>query len=176
MKNEFENEHEIQIVYHLYVNDVYRFIVSFTKSQEVAEDLTQEVFIRLCKALKTFKGQAELKTYVFSIARHVVFDHYRKRKRRARIQEYLLKALTFPQKTTEEIVEQRESLSEVYVALNQLKPKFKMVVILRGLQEFSIKETAEIMGCTESNVKVLYHRGIKQLRARMESGKNEESG
>ncbi|WP_026674798.1 RNA polymerase sigma factor [Alkalihalobacterium bogoriense] len=171
MKKQFENEHEIQIIYRRYFNDVYQFIVSFTKSQDEAEDLTQEVFIRLCKALKTFEGKSELKTFVFSIARHVVFDHYRKRKRRARLQDFILQSLRFQQKSTEEMVEQRESISELYSALHELKPKAKMVVLLRGLQEFSIKETAEIMGFTESNVKVLYHRAIKQLQEKMEGGK-----
>lgn len=55
----------------------------------------------------------------------------------------------------------------VHAAISKLKPNFRAVVILRGINEFSIKETAEVLNCSESKVKVDYHRALKILRKRL---------
>lgn len=72
-------ESSIVEVYNDYYLDVFRFLVCFTGNQNDAEDLTQEVFIRLLKNLNHFKSEYNLKTWIFSIAKHVAVDHYRKR-------------------------------------------------------------------------------------------------
>lgn len=172
-----DTEHAIRTIYRQHFKDVYHFIVSFTNNQDEAEDLTQEVFIRLFKSLPTFQGESGLRTYIFSIARNVAVDHYRKVKRRMILGEVFTKFIPASGKNTEEIVEQRESISEVHTALNELKPKYRLVIILRGINEFSICETAKIMRCSETNVKVTYHRALKHLREKLEqTGKWETEG
>jgi len=73
-------ESRIVEIYNLYYLDVYRFLVCFSGNQNDAEDLTQEVFIRVLKSLTNFNGKYNLKTWIFSIAKHVAVDHYRKKK------------------------------------------------------------------------------------------------
>ncbi len=72
-------ESRIVEIYNLYYLDVYRFLVCFSGNQNDAEDLTQEVFIRVLKSLTNFNGKYNLKTWIFSIAKHVAVDHYRKK-------------------------------------------------------------------------------------------------
>jgi len=55
----------------------------------------------------------------------------------------------------------------VHEAISKLKPNYRTVVILRGINEFSIKETSEILQCSESKVKVDYHRALKELKRRI---------
>ncbi|WP_314733487.1 RNA polymerase sigma factor [Anaerobacillus sp. CMMVII] len=157
-------EEEIRTIYREYFKDVYHFIVSFTSSHDEAEDLTQEVFVRLFKSLPRFNGRSDLKTWIFSIAKNVAIDHYRSLKRQIIFNDLLLKLTPSKEKTTEEIVEAKEDLRNVDAALKNLKYDYRMVIVLRGINEFTIKETATILGWSESKVKVNYHRGLKLLK------------
>ncbi|MFA9557256.1 RNA polymerase sigma factor [Evansella sp. AB-rgal1] len=170
MNEENKTEEEIRHIYRQYFKEVYHFIVSFTNNHDEAEDLTQEVFIRLFKSISKFKGESELQTFIFSIARNVEVDHYRKVKRRMILGDLFLKIVPSNNKSTEEIVEHKESISEVYSYLQELKPSYRIIVILRGLNEFSIKETASILNCSETNIKVSFHRALMILRKKMVTG------
>ncbi len=55
----------------------------------------------------------------------------------------------------------------VHEAISKLKPNYRAVVILRGINEFSVKETSEVLQCSESKVKVDYHRALKELKKRL---------
>ncbi|WP_078556049.1 RNA polymerase sigma factor [Bacillus alkalicellulosilyticus] len=87
MKQE-NKEEDIRSIYREYVEDVYRFVAVFTANNEEAEDVTQEVFIRLVDSIHKFKGRSSLKTWIFSIARNVAIDYVRKQKK-----QLFLKAL-----------------------------------------------------------------------------------
>ncbi|WP_281349683.1 RNA polymerase sigma factor [Ornithinibacillus caprae] len=69
----------IRSIYNDYYLDVYRFLISFTGDRNDAEDLTQEVFIRVLNSLENYNTDTKLKTWIFSIAKHVAIDHYRKK-------------------------------------------------------------------------------------------------
>ncbi|MEC2070440.1 RNA polymerase sigma factor [Alkalihalophilus marmarensis] len=162
-----KTEEEIQHIYRLYFTDVYRFLAAFTYDQHEVEDLTQEVFIRLFKSLSSFRGESELKTWLFSIAKHVAIDNSKKRKRQKVIQEQLFKYIPSISKSPEDLYTSKEDVNSLYVALKELKHTYKAVIILRGIQECSISETASIMGWSEAKVKVTYHRAIKKLKVNM---------
>ncbi|MDE5412742.1 RNA polymerase sigma factor [Alkalihalobacterium chitinilyticum] len=167
-----EQEHvkeEIKQIYRAHYNDVYKFLVAFTNTRNESEDLTQEVFIRLFKSLPKFKGESHLKTWIFSIARHVAIDHSKKCRRQQLVSDIVLKFMPSKEKTTEELVEAKEEIDTVYASLKKFKYEYRMVIILRGIQEFSVKETAQIMNWSESKVKVNYHRALKQLKQELQS-------
>ncbi|WP_281349682.1 RNA polymerase sigma factor [Ornithinibacillus caprae] len=70
-------------------------------------------------------------------------------------------------KEPNELMVQNELKELVHDAISKLKPTYRVVVILRGINELSIKETAEILQYSESKVKVNYHRALKDLRRRI---------
>jgi RNA polymerase sigma-70 factor, ECF subfamily len=157
-------EKRISDIYHQHYLDVYRFLICFSGNQDEAEDMTQEVFIRVLKNLSNFNGTSSLKTWIFSIAKHVAIDHYRKKRFSSIFKEGFFKHIASKEKGPTELVEISEVQQEVHEAISGLKPNYRAVVLLRGINEFSIKETAEILNCTESKVKVDYHRALKDLR------------
>ena len=163
-------ESSIVEVYNDYYLDVFRFLVCFTGNQNDAEDLTQEVFIRLLKNLNHFKSEYNLKTWIFSIAKHVAVDHYRKKKFFSVFKDGFFTRLESNCKKPDEEVEFNEMEQFVHDAISKLKPNFRAVVILRGINEFTIKETADILQCSESKVKVDYHRALKDLKRKMNIG------
>lgn len=160
-------EDRISDIYRKHYLDVYRFLICFSGNQNDAEDLTQEVFIRILNNLANFNSGNNLKTWIFSIAKHVAIDHYRKRRFTSIFQEGFFKQLVSTDKKPNEIVEENELKRVVHEAIAKLKPQYRTAAILRGINEFSIKETAEILQCSESKVKIDYHRALKDLKRKV---------
>jgi len=156
-------EDRIIEIYREHYLDVYRFIICFSGNQNDSEDMTQEVFIRVLNNLSKFNHSASLKTWIFSIAKHVAIDHYRKTKFTSIIKDGFFKQLRSNEKNPNELAEQNEIKNYVQDAISKVKPNYRAVLLLRGINEFSIKETAEILDCSESKVKVDYHRALKEL-------------
>ncbi|MEK4231327.1 RNA polymerase sigma factor [Solibacillus sp. FSL H8-0538] len=160
-------ESSIVVIYNNHYLDVFRFLVCFSGNQNDAEDLTQEVFIRVLKNLPNFKSGNNLKTWIFSIAKHVAVDHYRKKKFISVFKNGFFTQLESNDKKPDEVLETAEMEQFVHEAISKLKPNYRAVVILRGINEFSIKETSEILQCSESKVKVDYHRALKDLKRKL---------
>ncbi|MDR6999910.1 RNA polymerase sigma factor [Neobacillus niacini] len=174
--NDFENlEDSISEIYRLHYLDVYRFLICFSGNQNEAEDLTQEVFIRVLNNLSNFNN-GNLKTWIFAIAKHVAIDYYRKKRFTSIFKENYFKQLKSPESSPNEQMEKDELKKFIHEAISKLKPNHRAVVILRGINEFSIKETSEILQCSESKVKVDYHRALKDLRKKLKLNVGEVLG
>ncbi|MDQ0233196.1 RNA polymerase sigma factor [Metabacillus malikii] len=154
----------IEEIYELYYRDVYKFLMCFTGNQNDAEDLTQEVFMKVIKSLSNFNNQCKLKTWIISIAKHTAIDHMRRKKFSIIFKEIFFNQIPSNKKTPYEILQYSENIKHLYEAIYRLKTKYRTVIILRGINEFSIKETAEILCCSESKVKIDYHRGLISLK------------
>lgn len=166
-------EQRIKQVYRTHYKDVYHFLLYFTGNQSDTEDLTQEVFIRLLHALPHFDGvRASLKTWILSIAKHVAVDQHRKKKFQLLFADKWMKRLPATTGLPDVEFEAKEEEQLIEEALQRLKPQYRMVIILRCIKGYSIKETADILECTEAKVKVDYHRAIKMLQQKFHvSGK-----
>jgi RNA polymerase sigma-70 factor (ECF subfamily) len=158
-------EEKIETIYYRHYLEVFRFLICFSGNQNDAEDLTQEVFIRILNNLSNINSIS--KTWIFTIAKHVAIDHYRKRRFSSLFTDGFFKNIVSTQNEPNELFEQNEMKRLVHTAISKLKPNYRAVVILRGINEFSIKETAEILQCNESKVKVDYHRALKELKKKL---------
>lgn len=159
-------------LYEKYHHDVFQFIFYMVKNREQAEDLVQEVYIRVLKSYSRFEGKSSEKTWLFSIARNVSIDFFRKQKGlKQRIVEkfdWSTGQIRDQQPIPEEIAVQKEEIGMIYECLDSCTVDQRMVIILRYIQELSIAETAEALNWTESKVKTTQHRAIKVLRKEME--------
>jgi len=160
-------ESRIVEIYNLYYLDVYRFLVCFSGNQNDAEDLTQEVFIRVLKSLTNFNSKYNLKTWIFSIAKHVAVDYYRKKRFVSLFKDVFFNQLSSNEKKPDEVFEVTELKRCIHEAIAKLKPNYRAVMILRGISECSIKETSDILQCSEAKVKVDYHRALKELKRKL---------
>lgn len=174
MKDIFED------IYDKYHHELYKFVFYMVKDKQIAEDLVQEVYVKVLNSYKTFRGESKEKTWLFSIARHVTIDYFRMQKRkRNRIYEFFdwsEKGSWLPdtKPLPEEIAIQNEEIKTIYTYMDRCSADQKSVLILRYIQSFSIKETAEILGFTQSKVKTTQHRGLKVLKDAINN--NEEKG
>lgn len=70
----------VQFLYQKYKNDVYAYLISLTHDKTLSEDLTSETFLGAIKSLSKYKGEADIKTWIFSIARFKWYEYIRKNK------------------------------------------------------------------------------------------------
>jgi RNA polymerase sigma-70 factor, ECF subfamily len=150
-------------IYNRYHRDVYHFALYFTNNKQEAEDITQETFIKIIKSYDSLKDPEKIKTWILSIARNTAMDLHRKKKFVSLFPNWILEKDS-DRVTPEDRLIQKGEWTELQAALLKLKHQYRTVVILRGLKELSIKETSDILGCTEAKVRVDYHRALQLLK------------
>jgi RNA polymerase sigma-70 factor, ECF subfamily len=158
-------------LYNKYHQDVFQFLIYMVRNRSQAEDLAQEVYIRVLKSYQHFEGKSSEKTWLFSIAKNVAIDHFRKQKNwKNRIAEkfdWNRQDLKTEEALPEEIALANEEVWLLYDCLKKCSTDYRLVIITRYLQQLSIVETAEVLGWSESKVKTTQHRAIKLLRKEM---------
>jgi RNA polymerase sigma-70 factor, ECF subfamily len=154
---------DIEEIYNQFYRDVYHFAIYFTNNKNEAEDITQETFIKIMRNLPKLNDPSKLKVWILTIAKHTAIDYKRKQRAIPFLPEYFRNEKSTEQ-TPEEHAVSQDDWECIQGALLKIKPHYRSLIILRGLKEFSVQETAEILGCTELKVRVDYHRAIKQLK------------
>ncbi len=142
-------------------NLVYSILLRMTDDHEEANDLAQEVFVKVYAQLKQFKGKSKLSTWIYKIAYFHGLSHLRKKKRWVG-EEY------YSDETSEDDVESDIALGEmkghISECIDQLKPLERTAITLFYLDELSVKDVSEIMNISESYVKVTVHRAKNNLK------------
>ncbi len=163
--NEYLNgeKEAFELLYNKYKNKLRNFIFNIVNDYEKAEDITQEVFIYVLKN-KLREGYS-FKYYIYLIARSRAYSYISEEKRRTEISDkYLKSEIERIEKDVSDIVENEENEKELNEAIMALDEKYKNPIYLTQIEEFSYKETAEILGETVENVKIQVHRGKKELK------------
>ncbi|WP_245741960.1 RNA polymerase sigma factor [Anaerobacillus arseniciselenatis] len=156
---------EISDWYEQHSESIFKFILMMTHDYQKSEDLTHETFINAYKYYDSFQQNASPKTWLFTIARNVTVDYMRKQKPLV-----FFKTIFFTQDSKplpQEALEIKEEVNEIYRILQSLKPSYREVIILRKIKGFSIKDTAEILGWSESKVKSTLSRALKTFEQRL---------
>ena len=153
-----------------YEKRIYNYCYRMTNSQEDAEDLAQEIFIKVYKNLKSFKGNSKFSTWIYRIAYNTCIDKYRK-KEVATVSLTLNsdeeeKEIDLPSNDPlpEERIVSREEYDVVCECISELKPEYKNAVILRDIQNYTYDEIAEILNIHLGTVKSHISRGRASLR------------
>jgi RNA polymerase sigma-70 factor (ECF subfamily) len=154
-----------------YERRIYNYCLRMTNNREDAEDLTQEVFVRVYKSLKRFKGNSQLSTWIYRIAHNVCIDRYRKVKLTTVSlsqpkgsddeREMELPARDF---SPEEEAMRMELKKYLLNSISELQPKYRSVIVLRDIQNYSYEEIAEILRLPLGTVKSHISRARAALR------------
>ncbi|MCG3089973.1 RNA polymerase sigma factor SigX [Sporosarcina cyprini] len=160
-------------LYDQYHQDVFNFLIYLTGDRSQSEDLMHEVYIRVLKAYAGFEGKSSEKTWLFSIAKNVAIDHFRKKTVRQKhvfdTFDWEKSELMSSDRSPVEIAELNEEMKQMLKALDTCTGDQKMVIVMRYFQDFSIAETAEALGWTEGKVKTTQHRAIKTLQKKLQA-------
>jgi RNA polymerase sigma-70 factor (ECF subfamily) len=161
----------------LHWRKVFNLAYKFVGRHDEAEDLTQEIFLKIFRALRTFDRRANFQTWLISISRNYCIDHYRSvRKERETMARDVNAADLSPASTDRGPhgqLEQSDLRQMIRLALAELPATLREAVVLRDLQEFSYQEIADKLQLPEGTVKSRINRGrlelarqIKRLQAR----------
>jgi RNA polymerase sigma-70 factor (ECF subfamily) len=153
----------------LHTRRVYAICYRFTSSDSEAQDLTQDVFLRVFKNLKSFRaGEGLFVVWLTRLTRNLLIDHYR-RTRMERATDSIedqtapLEEQTSAIARTEGMLAGREASELLQGALQKLSPELRETVILRDLEELEYREIAQILNVPEGTVKSRLNRGRAEL-------------
>jgi RNA polymerase sigma-70 factor, ECF subfamily len=156
-----------ELVYQRYQQVVYRFARAMTGRSDVAEDVTQEVFIALIKELPRYDpARAGFTTYLYGIARNLSRDQWRRTQRRLVFEAIGLES----QETTDDpfdLIERAQVTTQVRRALRGLPLRYREVIILCDLHGLAYAEAAVVVGSSVSGVRARLHRARHLLRKRL---------
>ncbi|MGA2133353.1 MAG: sigma-70 family RNA polymerase sigma factor [Bryobacteraceae bacterium] len=148
---------------------VYGLCYRFTGKDGEAQDLTQEVFLRVYRTLKTFRAtEGAFTTWLARLTRNLLIDNYR-RTRQERLTDSIEEQLPMIQEPAsnesrpESMVAGREASEILQAGLQKLSPELREAVILRDLQDMEYREIAEILRIPEGTVKSRLNRGRAEL-------------
>lgn len=167
MRDRSSPKETLKMLYEMYSNDVFRYALATLGDSSEAHDVLQEVFIRVYRSINNFRYDATAKTWIMTITRNYIFDVLRKRRK----DRQFLSRSEIPDvgvETTDVTV-----VTEIEEALQKLKDDYRHVVVLRYIDNLSIKETASVLGWSEKKVQNAVHRAITQLREALGSNSEE---
>jgi RNA polymerase sigma-70 factor (ECF subfamily) len=146
---------------------VFNVAYKFVGKHDEAEDLTQDIFLKIFRALNTFDRRANFQTWIISISRNLCIDHYRSvRKERQTIARDIdsndLQPAA-PDRGPYQAAEHQDLRAQLRQALETLPATLRTAVVLRDLQELSYQEIAERLGLPEGTVKSRINRGRIEL-------------
>jgi RNA polymerase sigma-70 factor (ECF subfamily) len=162
----------------LYRRKVFNVAYKFVGRHDQAEDLTQDVFLKLYKSLDTFDRRANFQTWLISVSRNLCIDHYRAvRKERETINRDVDPSEFAPASSdvrADTQLEQRDRVKLLRRALDKLAPTLRTAVMLRDIQELTYQEIADRLHLPEGTVKSRINRGRTELARQIQRLREEQ--
>ena len=147
-------------IYKDYHGKVFGYIISQVSNSDLAEDLCEDVFLKVYEKLDTFdETKASISTWIYTIARNTLTDYYRTRKVCEEIPEEYESAIS-----VEDEVCNREMLDKLANALEKLDERSRDIIILRYYSGFKLTEIAEKLDISYSYVKLLHNNALENLK------------
>jgi len=168
------------VLYDRYQTSVYNLVLRMVGNVDDAEDLKQDVFLKTYRSLGAFKGTARFSTWLYRIATNVCLDEIRKRKPTASFDQMAEDSSWEPadsrtENNPEEQLSRKISEGTVQEALLRIPPHYRILIVLRHLDEMSYDEIATIVGCSVNALNVRLHRARESFRKALVPYLTEES-
>jgi RNA polymerase sigma-70 factor (ECF subfamily) len=146
---------------------VFNVAYKFVGTHDQAEDLTQDIFLKVFKSLETFDRRANFQTWLVSVSRNLCIDHYRSVRKERQTIDREVDANELSPATAEPgpiaALEQRDRVTLLREALASLPETLRMAVVMRDIQELSYQDIATRLGLPEGTVKSRINRGRTEL-------------
>ncbi|MEA3295769.1 MAG: sigma-70 family RNA polymerase sigma factor [Patescibacteria group bacterium] len=151
-------------VHEEYVDRIFRFILLKVSSNDVAQDLCSDVFTRLLREIEYKTDIKNYQAFLYKIANNIVIDYYRKKSKTETIaldNEQNIEDTSFD---TARQATVNSDMNGVMRAMTNLKQDYQNVVIWHYIDELSVSEISEMTNKTQGAIRVMLHRGIKELK------------
>ena len=159
------DEKALFFIYRKYQPSIFNYVKSQINSYQLAEELTQDIFLDFIEALRDFRFQSSLKTFLFSIARHKIVDQIRKKKIKnilfSRLPSYVVEGLKVF--FIDEEIDKRELREKINKILNMLPNDYQVILRLKYMEGIKIKEIAGILKMNFKATESLLFRARKNF-------------
>lgn len=146
---------------------VFNVAYTFVGRHDEAEDLAQDIFLKVFRSLGTFDRRANFQTWLTSVSRNLCIDHYRSVRKEREVISREVDATELPRASEDGgalvALEQRDRVALLRQALSRLPPTLRTVVLMRDIQELSYQEIANRLNLPEGTVKSRINRGRTEL-------------
>ncbi len=157
-----------RLLFEAYKDRVFSIAVySFSGDESAAGDVTQQIFLKLMTTIGQFRGESQFTTWLHRLVVNSCIDEQRKRQRFLGFDEMAFIKESRDRKPHERRYERKELADSVKAAVNELKPKFRMAVLLKYVEGLSYEEIANVLGCSKGTVASRLNRGHKELARRL---------
>jgi RNA polymerase sigma-70 factor (ECF subfamily) len=164
------DEKSLEVLIRRYLKPIYNFNFRFVGNSQDAEDITQEVFVKVWRNLKKFDKNKKFKSWIFTIAKNTCLDWQKKRRAipfsvlDSEGGSSFAENIKDPAPLPNELLEKKNITVVLNKALEALSPKYRMVLFLRYNDHFTFREIAEILGESLNTIKSRHRRGIALLK------------
>lgn len=153
-------EQDIELLYRLYAKELYCFIFSICKDENLSQDIVQITFIQAIKGIEKFEGRSSIKTWLFSIAKFECYQQFRNNKVHIGLEEINPESIeNWGQDAISNLCSE-----EIVKKINDFKEPERSIVLLRILAEYSFSEIGKMLNKSENYCRVMYYRTKNKLR------------
>ena len=156
-----------QLLFETYKDKVFSIAVYSSGDRSLAEDVTQQIFLKLFTAIQQFRGDSEFSTWLYRLVVNACLDERRRRRKLLPWGETVAMRNPSEKKPQEKQYDRLEIAEAVREAIGQLKPKFRLPILLKYIEGMSYEEIASVMGCSKGTVASRLNRGHGQLAKRL---------
>ena len=157
-----------QLLFETYKDKVFSIAVYSTGGDRaVADDVTQQIFLKLFSAIRQFRGDSEFTTWLYRLVVNACMDERRRRRRWLPWGETVTMRHHGEKKPQEKEYARLELAEAVQAAIGELKPKFRLPILLKYIEGLSYEEIATVLGCSKGTVASRLNRGHSQLAKRL---------
>ncbi|WP_010270927.1 RNA polymerase sigma factor [Paenibacillus senegalensis] len=157
---------QIEEIYRLYYQELYRFIRARCVQPDMVDDIIQTTFLEALKNMEQYRGEASLKTWLFGIAKHQLYRHYRKAGKPLQNIDDVTKAQA-EEASHRDDVENKMLAEDLLAQINKLSPPLNEIMWLRLVRDLSFDEIAKRVGKSANYCRVNYYRVRQKLRKEM---------
>lgn len=155
---------ELEEIYNSYFKDVYYFIYSISKDRHLAEDLTSETFVKAMKSIESFKGNCDIKVWLFQIAKNSYYSYIRKHKNLVALDS--VPDIKDDFDIEKSLLSSEESM-KIHEIIHNLSEPYKEVFSLRVFGELSFRQIASLFDKTDNWACVTFHRARNKIKEEM---------
>ena len=161
-------------LYDHYQAMIYRFVLVKVGGREEAEDITHQVFLSAWQNIEGYKHRGHpFSSWLYQIARNLVIDHYRAKKNDVSLDKIDPDSSIIPAAAHFDL-SMKLQVQKVHLAIKELKSDHQDVIIMRFVEDMSLKETAAVLKKSEGAVKLIQYRAVKELKKRLGEGDTQD--
>ncbi len=154
-------------IYSEYYPQIYKYLLSLCKSEDLAEEITQETFFKVLKSIDRYRGDCKLSVWMCQIAKNTLFSHLKKQKHSGL-------PIAEPDITlrssddVEQLLTDKETAARLHEILHSIGEPYREVFWMKTFGELSFAEIGRVHGKTENWARVTYHRAKMKIKEGLE--------